>query len=145
MNESPYGGNIYGVAEASRAFFNKDVKDLTLAESAYLAALPQAPTFYSPYGNNKKRLDTRKNLVLFRMNELGFITQEEYVSAKNEEVVFVPQEDRGIKAPHFVLYVKEYLEKKYGKDVVEQGGLKVTTTLDLELQEIQYPQPQPII
>ncbi|MFC1721103.1 penicillin-binding protein [Patescibacteria group bacterium] len=135
LNEAPYGGSIYGVAEASRSFFNKDAKELTLAESAYLAALPQAPTLYSPYGNNKDMLEDRKNLVLARMYELGFITQGEYDSAKEEVVEFIARAEKGIRAPHFVLYVRAYLEKKYGKDVVEQGGLKVTTTLNYDLQE----------
>ncbi len=135
LNSAPYGGNIYGVVEASRSFFGKEAKDLTLAESAYLAALPQAPTFYSPYGNNKNKLTDRKNLVLKRMLELNFITQEEYSSAKKEEVVFIKQEKIGIKAPHFVFYVQSYLEKKYGKDVVENGGLRVITTINYELQK----------
>ncbi len=135
LNESPYGGNIYGVAEATRAFFNKTPEEVSLSEAAYLAALPQAPTFYSPYGNNKEKLEIRKNLVLFKMKELGFITQKEYLLAKKENVEFVTQQDSGIKAPHFVLYVKEYLEKKYGKNIVEQNGLSVITTLDYELQK----------
>jgi len=135
LNEAPYGGNIYGVTEASRSFFGKDSKDLTLAESAYLAALPQAPTFYSPYGNNRDRLDERKNLVLRRMLGLDFITQEEHNTAVKESVEFFKQEDTGIKAPHFVFFVRSHLEEKYGKDVVEKGGLKVITTLDYELQQ----------
>jgi 1A family penicillin-binding protein len=135
LNSAPYGGNIYGVVEASRSFFSKEVNDLTLAQSAYLAALPQAPTFYSPYGNNKNKLEDRKNLVLKRMLELNFITQEEYKSAKKEKVEFIKQEKIGIKAPHFVFYVQSYLEKKYGKDIVENGGLKVVTTIDYELQK----------
>ncbi|HEC30425.1 MAG TPA: hypothetical protein ENI66_00210, partial [Candidatus Yonathbacteria bacterium] len=135
LNESPYGGNIYGIEEASLSFFGKSSKDVTLAEAAYLAALPQAPTFYSPYGNNTTALDDRKNLVLSRMLELNYITQEEYISATQEEVEFLPPETFGIKAPHFVIWVREYLEKKYGKEVVENGGLKVTTTLDYSLQQ----------
>jgi len=135
LNEAPYGGSIYGAEEASRAFFGKNVKDITLAEAAYLAALPQAPTYYSPYGNNKDSLEERKDLVLSRMFELGFISKEEYAAASVEEVVFTPQEDRGIKAPHFVFFVRSYLEEKYGKDAVEEEGLKVITTLDYDLQK----------
>ncbi len=135
LNGAPYGGNIYGVTEASRAFFGKEAKDLTLAESAYLAALPQAPTFYSPYGNNRDRLNKRKNLVLKRMYELKFITQDEYKKATKEIVDFMKQKDTGIKAPHFVFFVRSLLEKKYGKEVVEKGGLKVITTLDYSLQQ----------
>lgn len=135
LNEVPYGGSVYGVQEASRTFFNKNAKDLTLAESAYIAAIPQAPTRYSPYGKNKAELDTRKNVVLSRMKELGFITEEEMTTAKNEQVVFIPRETTGIKAPHFVMYVREYLEQKYGKDAVEGEGLKVITTLDYDIQK----------
>ena len=136
LNESPYGGTVYGVEEASQRFFNKSAKDVTLAESAYLAALPQAPTFYSPYGQNKEKLDERKNVVLNRMVELNFITAEEAEKAKKEQVVFIPREEKGgIKAPHFVEYVRSYLENKYGKEALETGGLNVTTTLDWELQK----------
>lgn len=135
LNESPYGGSIYGIQEASTAFFGKNPKDLSVAESAYLAAMPQAPTRYSPYGQNLDKLEARKNLVLDKMLKLGFITQEEFDAAKLEVVTFQPQDRWGIKAPHFVFYVREYLEEKYGKDVVESGGLKVTTTLDYELQQ----------
>lgn len=137
LNESPYGGTVYGVEEASQRFFNKSAKDVTLAEAAYLAALPQAPTFYSPYGQNKAALDERKNVVLNRMVELNFITKEEADIAKKEQVVFLPKEnnDGGIKAPHFVEYVRSYLENKYGKEMLETGGLNVTTTLDWDLQK----------
>lgn len=135
LNEIPYGGSIYGIQEASRRFFAKDAKDLDLAEAAYLAALPQAPTYYSPYGSNFDKLEARKNQVLGEMKKVGFITEEEYESAKNQEVVFQKQEDYGIKAPHFVMYIIEKLEKEYGKDVVQESGLKVITTLDWELQQ----------
>lgn len=135
LNESPYGGSLYGIDEASRAYFNKKPIDLTVAEAAYLAALPQAPSRYSPYGTHKDLLDARKNTVLSRMLQHSFITQEEYDTAMAEVVEFVPQDKIGIKAPHFVFYVKDYLENKYGVDAVESGGLKVITTLDYELQE----------
>lgn len=135
LNEVPFGGTVYGVQEAARHFFGKDAKDLTLVESAYLAALPQAPTFYSPYGNNPERLEARKNLVLEKMLENSMITQAEYDSAMEEIVTFEKQESFGIKAPHFVMYIREQIEEKYGKEVVEEGGLKVITTLDYELQK----------
>jgi penicillin-binding protein 1C len=134
FNETPYGSTIYGVEEASRIFFGKTAKELTLAESAYLAAIPQAPTRLSPYGKNRERLESRKNLVLTRMVEEGFITKEEAEEAKKEEVVFSPYEDRNLKAPHFVLYVEEYLRQKYGEDVLDTQGLRVITTLDWNLQ-----------
>ncbi|HMO78754.1 MAG TPA: PBP1A family penicillin-binding protein [Candidatus Paceibacterota bacterium] len=135
LNEIPYGGNVYGAEEAARRFFGKQAKDLSLPEAAYLAALPQAPTFYSPYGNNVEKLEARKNLVIDQMVVAGYITKEEAESAKNSEVEFQKQQQFGIKAPHFVMYVRELLEKEYGKDVVEQGGLRVITTLDWELQQ----------
>lgn len=135
LNEVPYGGTVYGVQEASRRFFSKDAKDLTLAESAYLAALPQAPTYFSPFGNNKDRLENRKNKVLGEMLSNKFITQTEYDSAISEDVVFEKPENFGIKAPHFVFWIREQLEEKYGAETVEQGGLKVITTLDWDLQK----------
>src|SRR3990167_4186010 len=135
LNEAPYGGNIYGVEEASLAFFGKHASELDLGESAYLAALPQAPTFYSPYGNHKDRLDERKKLVLSRMRELNFITVEEFDKAIAESITFLPQETRGIKAPHFVTWVREYLAEKYGEEALTERGLKVITTLDYELQK----------
>ena len=135
LNEAPYGGTIYGIQEASRTYLNKSAADLTLTEAAYLASIPQSPTILSPYGKNKDKLEARKNLVLSRMLELKFITKEEYDKAKSEVVTFSPQQTSGIKAPHFVFFIKDYLEKKYGTDVVEKGGLKVTTTLDYDLEE----------
>ncbi len=134
LNEVPYGGNIYGIEEASKTYFDKEPADLTLAQSAYLASIPQSPTVLSPYGKNLNKLEARKNLVLQRMLDLKFITQSEYNQAKSEVVVFVPQASNGIKAPHFVFYIKDYLEQKYGNALVNSGGLKVTTTLDYDLQ-----------
>lgn len=135
LNEAPYGGNIYGIEEASLSFFGKNARDLNLAEAAYLAALPQAPTYYSPYGNNRARLEERKNLVLQRMLDLGFISQGEFEASGKEPVEFLPQADTGIHAPHFVIFVRSYLEEKYGKETVESGGLRVITTLDFEMQK----------
>ncbi len=135
LNESPYGGTIYGVEEASQAFFGKSAKEVTLPEAAYLAALPQAPTRLSPYGNNKNLLDERQQLVLERMLINKFITQEEYDEAKNTEVVFQPQAVTGIRAPHFVMYVKEQLVEKYGEQALSDKGFRVITSLDWELQK----------
>jgi penicillin-binding protein 1C len=134
LNEVPYGGNLYGIEAASKTYFNVDAADLTLAEAAYLAAIPQSPTTLSPYGKNKAMLDARKNLVLSRMLELKFITKDAYDAARNEVVTFVPQATLGIRAPHFVFFIKDYLEQKYGTEMVENGGLKVTTTLDADLE-----------
>ena len=135
LNETPYGGTIYGVQEASQYFFGVDAKDVDLAQAAYLAALPQAPTYYSPYGNHRAALDARKNFVLSRMKQLGIISDAEYTQAVEEKVEFRDEKEAGIKAPHFVFFVREYLEQKYGADVVAQGGLRVITTLDYDLQQ----------
>lgn len=135
LNEIPYGGSIYGVGEASMTFFGKEPKDLTLAQSAYLAAIPNAPTYFSPYGNHRDKLDERKELVLKRMNTLGFITSAEFAEAHSEKVEFLPREKYGIKAPHFVEWVKEYLVNKYGELAIEENGYRVITTLDYELQK----------
>ncbi len=134
LNEAPYGGEVYGISEASQYYFSKPPKDLTLSESAYLAALPQAPTYFSPYGKNKEKLGERKNLVLFKMRDLGFINEKEYQEAVSAIVEFSPQNEGNAKALHFVMFIREYLEEKYGIEAVE-GGLKVTTTLDYGLQK----------
>lgn len=135
LNEAPYGGNIYGIEEATKAFFGKNPKDLTLAEAAYLAAIPNGPTYYSPYRKNKDKLDERKNLVLKRMLEISFINEADYNKAKNEVVVFLPEQPMHIAAPHFVFFIKDYLEKQYGANTLEGGGFKIITTLDYKLQK----------
>lgn len=135
LNEAPYGGTIYGIEAAANTFFNKRASELTLAEAAYLAAIPQSPTTLSPYGKYKDRLEARKNLVLDRMLKLGFITKDEHKQAKSEVVAFVPRATAGIRAPHFVFFVKDYLEERYGEGMVENEGLKVITTIDAKLQE----------
>ncbi|MBI3305570.1 penicillin-binding protein [Candidatus Nomurabacteria bacterium] len=135
LNEAPYGGTIYGIQEASKAYFGKKPIDLTLAEAAYLASIPQSPTTLSPYGKNREKLENRKNYVLSRMLELKFISKVEYDKARKEAVTFAPQSSTGIKAPHFVFYIKDYVERKYGKEMIQKGGIKITTTLDYELQE----------
>lgn len=134
LNHVPYGSVAYGAETASQIYFGKPVKNISLAEAATLAALTKAPTYYSPYGSNPERLEERKDLVLEKMANLGFITQEERQNAQNEEVEFA-QNIQKIQAPHFVMLVREYLERAYGKEMVEKGGLRVTTTLDFELQK----------
>lgn len=135
LNETPYGGTKYGVEEASQGFFGKPAKDLTIVESAYIAALPQAPTYYSPYGNNRAALDERKDKVLSAMRSEGYISEEEYTSAKAEKVSFRPQTGATIKAPHFVFYVIEELAARYGDADLAQANLHVVTTLDWDLQK----------
>jgi 1A family penicillin-binding protein len=134
LNEAPYGGSIYGIQEASQKFFGKDASDVTLAEASYLAAIPNAPTYYSPYGQNKDKLDIRQKLVLSKMLENNFITPDKYDSALKEVVTFLPQEKYGIKAPHFVEFIKQYLAEKYGENAMQENGYKVITTIDYTLQ-----------
>ncbi len=182
LNRIPYGNNSYGIQKASQVYFGKDAIDLTVGESAMLASLPQAPSRYNPYGQNKyshllkefteeelsyRKIESefdleieeysrgligqhvnlgndqsvyiagRSDLVLRRMFELGTITADERLDALNEiQGIEFNDYREPIKHPHFVLYIKQILEDKYGKDVVEQGGLKVYTTLDGELQAV---------
>jgi len=135
LNESPYGGTIYGVEEASQAFFGKAASEVTLPEAAYLAALPQAPTRLSPYGTNREALEARQDLVLKRMQLNGFITIEEYQEAVDAEVSFQPQSVTGIRAPHFVMYVREQLAERYGEETLAERGFRVVTTLDWDWQQ----------
>lgn len=136
LNEAPYGGTAWGVETAAETYFGKNVKDVNLVESAILAGLPQRPSAYSPYGANPKAYVGRTQEVLRRMREDGYITkdQEQEARARLETVEFIPP-GAGFKAPHFVMYVKSILEERYGERAVEQGGLKVTTSLDLKIQE----------
>jgi 1A family penicillin-binding protein len=134
LNQVPYGSNAYGIEAAAQTFFNKSTKDLSIAESALLAALPQAPSYYSPYGSHFDELKARQEYILERMYKFGYITKEELNQAKEEDLEFAPVIST-IKAPHFVMYVREYLEEKYGKEYMEKAGLKVYTTLDWDFQQ----------
>ena len=133
LNDIPYGGTLYGIEAASETYFGIPAKDLTLAESAYLAGMIQAPSYYAPNGPNRAELDARKNLVLSRMLTLGFITQEEETAAQAEPVTFSSGGQNSIIAPHFVFYILNQLEAQYGSNALV-SGLKVTTTLDADLQ-----------
>ncbi|MDE2312120.1 MAG: PBP1A family penicillin-binding protein [Patescibacteria group bacterium] len=135
LNEVPYGRNTYGVEAAAETYFGKHVKDLDLAECSYLAALPQAPTYYNPSGPHRDALDARKNTVLEQMASQGYITQDQAKEAENEKVAFSTI-NTGIVAPHFVFFVEDYLANKYGESTLEEGGLQVYTTLDPKLQQI---------
>lgn len=134
LNQIPFGPNIYGVEEAARSYFQKSVKDINLAEAAVLASLIRAPSYYYPFGEHQDELLQRKDYVLRRMRDLGFISEEEYQTAKNTKIVFKKNEQK-LLAPHFTLYVKQYLEEKYGREFLETQGLKVITTIDLEMQK----------
>jgi 1A family penicillin-binding protein len=135
LNEIPYGSTAYGVEAASRRYFGKSVKEINLAEAAILAALPQGPSRYSPYGSNKDILIGRQHYILDLMVKQGYINEEEAEAAKNFELVFEKPKEN-IKAPHFVMYIKEQLAAKYGEQMIEHGGLKIYTTLDLYKQKI---------
>lgn len=136
LNEAPYGGTAVGVVAAAQDYFDKEVKDLTLVESAILAGLPQSPSRYSPFTGEPKAYVARAQHVLRRMREDGYITPVEEAEARKQlDKVQFASPDAGLRAPHFVAYVKELLEEKLGSKVVAAGGLKVTTTLNWKLQE----------
>ncbi|OIO18539.1 MAG: hypothetical protein COY69_00500 [Candidatus Magasanikbacteria bacterium CG_4_10_14_0_8_um_filter_32_14] len=132
FNEIPYGSSNYGVESAAESYFGKHTNELSLAESATLAGLPKAP---STYLNDHEALKQRRNFVLKRMFEEGYITEDEKNIAQEEEII-IKMTFNNIEAPHFVLYVKEQLVAKYGETLVDAGGLKVITTLDWDKQEI---------
>lgn len=134
LNRVPYGGTAYGIEEAALLYFNKHAKDLDLAQSAFLAGLPAAPTYYSPFGTDPRRAIDRQHKILDRMAEDGYITMGQQSAASSQPLAFASP-SAGIKAPHFVAFVKEKLVEKYGEQRLAQGGLKVTTTLDLDLQD----------
>ena len=134
LNQIPFSENCYGVESASQTYFNKSALDLSLAESAVLAAIISAPSYYSPYGSNRSELLERKDYVLSRMEKAGFISHEEYEKTLLEEIEFSPATQH-IKAPHFVFYIKGYLENEYGQDYLKEKGLKVYTSLDWEIQK----------
>jgi len=133
LNEVGFGGAAYGVEEAAQTYFGKSVKDLDLAESALLAGLPASPTQYSPFGPHPEKAKERQSLVLQRMLQEKFINNEEKKRAENEELHFNQMKNE-IKAPHFVMSIKEMLVQQFGEQFVEQGGLQVTTSLDINLQ-----------
>lgn len=135
FNESPYGGPAWGVEAAAETYFDKKPKDLTLAESSYIAGLPASPTAFSPYGAYPELGKDRQKQVLRRMAEEGYISSDQADKAISEELKIIPPKT-SIKAPHFVMYLRSILAQKYGERTVSQGGLKVVTTLDLEIQQM---------
>ena len=137
LNEIPYGSNAYGVQAAAQTYFGKDAKDLTLPEAALLASLPKAPTYYSPYGSNPDGLKARQEYILDEMAKLGYVTSQEADDAKKVDIIAeIKPFQENIQAPHFVMYVKELLVDKYGEQQVEEGGMKVYTTLDWDKQQM---------
>ena len=135
LNEVSYGGTAYGIKEGAQEYFSKEVKNLTLSEAAYLAGLTVSPTKLSPFGQNPELATIRRDEVLKLMRINKLITVEREEEAKSEEIKITPG-NKDIKAPHFVMYVRQILVNKYGEDMVEKGGLEVTTTLDYEIQKM---------
>ena len=135
LNQVPYGPTISGIEEASEAYFGIPAANMNTAQSALLAAIPQAPTYYNPWGNHASELIKRQHLVLQKMYEVGKITKAQLADALGYKITFLPQSTGHIKAPHFVMAVDDYLVQKYGENMVNHGGLKVITTLDWNLQQ----------
>lgn len=134
LNQVPYGGTAYGVEAASQTYFGKHATDLTLAEQAYIAGLPEAPSMLAPTGSRPELGKKRQEEVLRKMAEQGYITADERAQAVKQELVF-EKISNPIKAPHFVFYIRDLLVKKYGQQAIEEGGMKVYTSLDLKLQD----------
>jgi penicillin-binding protein 1A len=132
-NQIYLGHGVYGFEAGANYYFSKRAKDLTLEEAAVLAGLPKAPNAYSPI-NNPERSLRRRNLVINAMLEDGKITAEEAERAKNSPLVVHVQSDNNNIAPNFVEDIRQYLEKKYGTDEVHEAGLRVYTSLNLEMQ-----------
>jgi len=128
FNQVPYGGTAWGIEAAAETYFGENVKDLDLAESAFLAGMPQAPTTYSPYGDNPTLWKQRQTDVLTKMYQLGYISKAADNQALAENLTFQPPQTP-IYAPHFVMYVKDLLVQRYGLALVEKGGLNVTPAL----------------
>lgn len=140
LNESPYGGRRNGAESAAQTYFGKHAKDLTLAEAALIAGIPQNPTYYNPYNTaGNKALIARQHTVLDYMAEQGVITKDEAEKAKKIDILSTlkPQTEQleNIKAPHFLLMVRDQLSKELGESVVGRGGLTIKTTLDWRIQE----------
>ena len=136
LNEAPYGGTAYGVESAAEIYFGKRVTDLNLIESAVLAGMPQRPSVYSPYSSTPKAYVARTTEVLRRMREDGYITKEQEIETTGQlDNLTFKERGSDFKAPHFVQYVQKLLVERYGETAIENGGLKVTTTIDLSLQE----------
>ncbi len=134
LNVIYFGHGAYGIVSAANLYFDKPVSELSLAESALIAGIPRRPYFYSPFINLEAALK-RKNIILRRMSDLGYITEEEYLRTREEEIIFSHNQDSLEIAPHFSSYIRTMLLDKYGVNMVFKGGLKIYTTLDLDMQK----------
>lgn len=136
LNQVPYGSNAYGVQSAAEIFFGKNASELTLDEAAFIASLPKAPAYFSPYGIHRDELKGRQQNVITHMNEQGMISDSEAKAALDTDTFAkLKPFNEPIQAPHFVFYVIEQLEKDYGREYLETGGLKIITTLDYDMQK----------
>lgn len=135
LNQVPYGGTAYGVEAASQRYFGKSVKNLSIAESSLLAGLPESPSTYSPFASRPDLGLQRQQIILKRLYDQKYISKAKFDKNRSLELVLQKISDQ-ILAPHFVLYIKEFLERKYGEKTVEEGGLKVITSLDLSIQNM---------
>ena len=137
LNEIGYGSTIYGIESAAQTFLGKPAADLTVSESALLAAIPQSPTYYSPFGSHQDALVARQHYIIDLMQQQGMISADAAKAAKADDVLArVKPKREAITAPHFVFYVRELLAEQFGEDALDQGGLKVITTLDLNKQQL---------
>lgn len=134
LNQIPFGQNSYGVEAASQTYFRKSAADISISEAATLAAMIAAPSYYSPYGPNKDKLLARKDNILNKMEKSGMIDKDQLDEALKEETEFADNKQT-IKAPHFVFYILNYLENKYGEDYLREKGLKIYTSLDWDIQQ----------
>jgi 1A family penicillin-binding protein len=136
LNEVPYGSNAYGIESAAKIYFKKTAKDLTFDEAVFLASLPKAPSYYSPYGNHTAELKKRQEKIYAKIKELKIFNEKSIEVYENINTFSkVAPFREPIVAPHFVFYVIENLEKEYGREFLETGGLKIITTLDIDLQK----------
>lgn len=140
LNQIPYGSGAGGAEAAAKTYFGKSAKEITLSEAATLAAIPQAPTYYSPYGTHIDKLVGRKNYVLEQMVKNGKITQEQADEAKKQDTTTLginlkPRKDT-ILAPHFAMYVLEQAADQFGEEKIQKEGLSIITTLDYDKQKM---------
>jgi penicillin-binding protein 1A len=150
LNLAPYGGNRYGIETAAQDYFGTTAKDLTLAQAAFLAGIPQKPTAYSPYSSplfnsavtedrfREKALLARQHYILDQMVDQKMISKQQAEDAKKVDIISqihpMTSKYNGIKAPYFVLAAKDQLNEKFGSETARQGGWKVITTLDMDKQ-----------
>ena len=135
LNQINYGHNVYGIESASKFYYSKEAKNLTLAEAAYLTSLIQSPNYLSPFGNHLEDLENRKDWIISRIKTLGYCSDEEIEKAQQEKVVFTLPK-AGFKAPHFVMYVRNILYEKFSEEELEKGGYTIITSLDMRLQDL---------